>query len=134
MLGLPVLRTMTVNRYATAAGKKYQRDLMKHLRDDLGLDAENLVLTGAEDEGDVVLRHTGVAYQTIIEAKRTRAVDLAGWVKQAEVERDNYVKHRILRDVQDTGFVVVHYRRQHGVAQSYVTTTLPEWLRSQGLV
>jgi hypothetical protein len=53
-------------------------------------------------------------------------------VKQAEVERDNYAKHRYLRD-GEVGFVVVHARRQHGIPKAYVTTTLEEWLRGQGL-
>jgi hypothetical protein len=133
---------MTVNRYATAAGKRFQRDVMKHLRDDRGLDAENLVLTGAEDEGDVILRYRPGLWEerlgpdgtvrTVIECKREKGFHLASWVKQAETERDNYAKHRYLKP-EEVGFVVVHYRRQHGVSQAYVTTTLEEWLRGQGL-
>lgn len=132
---------MTVNRYATAAGKKFQRDVMKYLRDERGLDAENLVLTGAEDEGDVILRWPARAAgdntpdglaRWVIEAKREKGFNLAGWVKQAEVERDNYAKHRYLRS-EEVGFVVVHARRQHGIPKAYVTTTLDEWLRGQGL-
>jgi hypothetical protein len=137
---------MTVNRYATAAGKKFQRDVMKYLRDERGLDAENLVLTGAEDEGDIILRyfpgyefdkpvsHVGPDRQArvVIEAKREKGFHLADWIKQAEVERDNYAKHRYLRS-EEVGFVVVHARRQHGIPKAYVTTTLDEWLRSQGL-
>jgi hypothetical protein len=131
---------MTVNRYATAAGKKFQRDVMKHLRDERGLDAENLVLTGAEDEGDVILKYP-VDRQTqapdglrrvVIECKREKGFNLASWVKQAEVERDNYAKHRFL-NLSSVGFMVVHYRRQHGIPKAYVTTTLDEWLRGQGL-
>jgi hypothetical protein len=137
---------MPVNRYATAAGKKFQRDVMKYLRDDRGLDAENLVLTGAEDEGDIILKYfpgyehdkpagnVGPDRQVriILEAKREKGFHLADWVKQAEVERDNYAKHRYLR-AEEVGFVVVHYRRQHGVPKAYITTTLDEWLRGQGL-
>lgn len=131
---------MTVNRYATAAGKKFQRDVMKYLRDERGLDAENLVLTGAEDEGDVILKWTPRVptqapdriARTVIECKREKGFHLASWVKQAEVERDNYGKHRYI-NLNSIGFVVVHYRRQHGIPKAYVTTTLDEWLRSQGL-
>lgn len=133
---------MTVNRYATAAGKKFQRDVMKYLRDDRGLDAENLVLTGAEDEGDIILRWPpaqvvtpdsalmAAPRRTVIEAKREKGFHLASWVKQAEVERDNYAKHRSLA-VDDVDFVVIHARRQHGISKAYVTTTLDVWLRSQ---
>lgn len=131
---------MTVNRYATAAGKKFQRDVMKYLRDERGLDAENLVLTGAEDEGDIIMRYfhplapagPDSLARVVIEAKREKGFHLADWVKQAEVERDNYAKHRYLR-AEEVGFVVVHARRQHGIPKSYVTTTLDEWLRGQGL-
>jgi hypothetical protein len=133
---------LMVNRYATAAGRKYQRDLMKYLRDERGLDAENLVLTGAEDEGDVILRFwpsmteplkgpDGMS-RVVIEAKREKGFHLADWIKQAEVEAGNYAKHRFLR-TPEVGFVVVHARRQHSIGKSYVTTTLDEWLRSHGL-
>lgn len=135
---------MTVNRYATAAGKKFQRDVMKYLRDERGLDAENLVLTGAEDEGDIILRYTprdlelrsttgpDSAARVVIECKREKGFHLADWVKQAELEAGNYAKHRYLR-LEEVGFVVVHARRQHGIPKAYVTTTLDEWLRGQGL-
>lgn len=126
---------MTVNRYATQAGKKYQRDVMKYLRDDLGLDAENLVLTGAEDEGDVLLRviPTGHGFaglpekRFVIEAKREKGFKLGPWLKQAQVEANNYGLHRGLS--YDPHFVVVHHARGKGISQSYVTTTLDEWLR-----
>lgn len=114
---------------------------MRYLRDDRGLDAENLVLTGAEDEGDIILRYDptiphpygpDLKGRTILEAKREKGFHLADWVKQAETERDNYAKHRYLKP-EEVGFVVVHARRQHGIPKAYVTTTLDEWLRGQGL-
>ena len=134
---------MTVNRYATQAGRKFQRDVMRYLRDERGLDAENLVLTGAEDEGDVILKFTGIPGlgrlagpdgmgRVVIECKREKGFHLADWVKQAEVERGNYAKHRYLK-AEEVGFMVVHARRQHGIPKAYVTTTLEEWLRGQGL-
>jgi hypothetical protein len=125
---------MPVNRYATAAGRKYQRDVMKFMRDDLGLDAENLVLTGAEDEGDIVLKWWArdTLQRVVFEAKREKGFHLADWIKQAEIERDNYTKHRGL-GAGSTGFAVVHARRQHGIAQSYVTLPLNEYLIQIGV-
>lgn len=121
---------MAVNRYATQAGKKYQRDLMKYLRDDLGMDAEQLVLTGAEDEGDILLRlpymDSHLSDRIVIEAKREKGFHLADWVGQGEVEAENYGKHRGLATPP---FVVVHARRNHRMGKSYVTTTLDNWLR-----
>lgn len=118
---------MTVSKYATQAGKKYEADLMKHLREQ-GYDVERLRLSGAEDEGDLLLRlDEGHTRRYVIEAKRRKTLDLGGWVKEAIAERENYTKHRSMA-VERTGFVVVHYRRQHNISQSYVTTTLDEWL------
>lgn len=119
---------MTVSKYATAAGKRYESDLMKHMRQ-LALDVERLRLNGAEDEGDLLLRtHQG---KYVLEAKRTKKMDLGGWVKEARVERDNYAKHRDL-SLGEVGFVVVHYARGKGVAESYVTMPLSEWLAQVG--
>ena len=48
------------------------------------------------------------------------ALDAPG--EQAEVERDNYAKHRYLR-LEEVGFVVVHARRgKPGLGNAYVTT------------
>lgn len=123
---------MTVNRYATQAGRQYETDLMKYLRES-GFDVERLRLTGTEDEGDLLLRGAlGVRY--VIEAKRTKALDLAGWIKEAETERKNYLSHRS-NSLDDTrfalsaGFVVIHKARGKGIGQSYVTTTLDEWMK-----
>lgn len=125
---------MPVNRYATQAGKRFQNDLMKYLRDDRRLDAERLVLTGAEDEGDVLLRlpdhhplMLGADRRIVIEAKREKGFSLADWLKQAESESQNYGRHRSLQ--YDPHFVVVHHRRNHGISKAYVTTSLDEWLR-----
>lgn len=120
---------MTVNKYATQAGKKYETDLMKYLREQ-DFDVERLRLTGVEDEGDLVIRmEDGWTRRYILEAKRHRAIDLAGWVGQAEAERANYAAHRAGdTTLNRTGFVVVHHARGKGIGKSYVTTTLDEWL------
>lgn len=115
---------MTVNRYATQAGKKYESDLMKYLRAQ-GNDIERLRLNGVEDEGDLLLRYDDV--RIVIEAKREKGFKLGPWVKEAEVERENYAKHRGLY-AADANFVVVHHARGQGIGKSYVTTTLDEWL------
>lgn len=121
---------MTVNRYATQAGKKFETDLMKLLRED-GYDVERLRLTGAEDEGDLLLRYTSneLPRRVVIEAKRRKGFDLAQWVKEAQVECKNYKDHRGLGSLDPVNFVVVHYARGKNLSQSYVTTTLEEWLR-----
>jgi hypothetical protein len=116
---------VTVNRYATQAGKKYEADLMKYLREQ-GCDVERLRLTGVEDEGDLLLRGGRVRF--VIEAKREKGFNLAGWVKEAQTERENYDKHRGY-SLFSSEFVVVHHARGKNIGQSYVTTTLDEWLK-----
>lgn len=113
-----------VNKYATQAGKKYETDLMKFLRGE-GKETERLRLTGKEDEGDLVMNTVWGRY--IIEAKRCKSLDLSGWVRQAEVERNNYVQHRSGL-LLNASFVVIHHARGKNIRKSYVTTTLEEWL------
>lgn len=117
---------MTVNHYATRAGKQFESDLMKYLRKQ-NVDVERLRLTGTEDEGDLLIREYHARF--VVEAKRTKTLDLAGWIKEAEAERNNYEKHRGY-GLDPVGFVVVHKARGKGIGQSYVTTTLDEWLKS----
>lgn len=123
---------MTVSKYATQAGRKYETDLLKYLRE-FGHDVERLRLAGAEDEGDLLVRPVAVSgpprgpSRFVIEAKRTKSLDLSGWVKEAETEADNYARHRGL-DLTPPGFLAVHYARGKGIGKSYVTTTLDEWL------
>lgn len=122
---------MPVNKTATQAGKRYEKELLDYLRG-FGHDVERLRLSGAEDEGDLLMRPnlglSGPNPQTryVIEAKRTRSLNLAGWVQEARDEADNYAKHRDL--LTPPGFVVVHKARNRGTGGSYVTTTLDEWL------
>ena len=115
---------MTVNRYATQAGKKFETDLMRYLRG-AGHETERLRLSGSEDEGDLVMNTGWGRY--IIEAKRCKKMDLSGWVKEAEVERNNYVNHRSGL-ILNAAFVVIHHARGKNISKSYVTTTLEEWL------
>jgi hypothetical protein len=104
---------------------------MQYLRTQ-NFDVEKLRLTGTEDEGDLLvrdicsLRHT----RFVIEAKRRRELDLAGWLREAQAERDNYDRHRAIDE--PSGFLVVHKARGKGIGGSYVTTTLDEWIRGLG--
>ena len=123
---------MTVSKYATQAGKRYETELLGYLRE-FGHDVERLRLTGKEDEGDLLFRPywqtarvTHGPGRYVIEAKRTKSLDLAGWVKEAQVEAEHYAKHRDL--LTPPGFLVVHKARNKSLGQSYVTTTLEEWL------
>ena len=104
-------------------GTAWETGLVKYLREQ-GLDADRLRQTGKNDEGDIALR---LRNRFILEAKATARVNLAGWISEAEIEAENYAKHRGL-DVPP-GFVVAYKRRNHSTGQSYIITTLEEWLR-----
>lgn len=120
---------MTVNRYATQAGKRYEKDLWTFLTE-RGYETERLRLAGKEDEGDLWVKSGDGKRVCIIEAKRTKALDLAGWIKEAHTERLNYATHRKIQGFAPNfpGFVVIHYAKGKGIENSYVTTTLNEWL------
>jgi hypothetical protein len=115
---------MTVSRYATQAGRKFQRDVAAYLRTEHGLDAESMVQAGALDEGDVVIRHPNGLL--ILEAKRTKSLDLAGWVGEARAEAENYARKRL---IETPGWAAVSARRNHSIGRAYVITELAEWIR-----
>lgn len=104
-------------------GSIYERQLMVYLREQ-GFDAERLRLTGTLDEGDLQVR---ADRRVVLEAKNRKGMNLAGWVGEAEVERENYADSRGL-DATTVRFAVVHKRAGKGVAHSYVTIPLYEYL------
>lgn len=115
-----------VDQSAARAGRRYEKELLDYLRNQ-GYDAERLRLSGVEDEGDILIRHPDGINRLVIEAKRTRSLNLAGWIKEAKVEAQNYYQHRDL--LYHPGFFVIHHARSKGTSESYLTTTLSEWLR-----
>lgn len=78
--------------------------------------AERRALTGAKDKGDYILPGASFA----LEAKNHKAMDLAGWLAEAQVEAANLgVAHG----------VVVHKRRGKAAAEEqYVTLRLEDFL------
>jgi len=115
-------------------GSRFEREVLDYLRES-GYDAERLRLTGKEDEGDLLIRldHPPVLpkprpKRVVLEAKNVKRMSLAGWVQEAEVEALNYADHRGL-DYDDVHWAVVHKKHGKGVAKSYVTLPLDEFLR-----
>ena len=111
---------------ANPKGGAFERELMKYLREQ-GHDVERLRLSGKEDEGDLLVRWPS-GDRLVIEAKNVKAMDLAGWVKEAEVEAKNYAEHR---GIYQPDFAVVHKRRGKGAAEAYVTMPLREYMRQR---
>lgn len=116
---------MPVSRQAAAKrrGAGFEIDLLNHLRSE-GFDVERLRLAGANDEGDLALRHAhGV---TIIEAKAPGShgrIDLAGWLREAETEAANYARSRLLEPGDVTPLLVVKARQQP-ISHAYVVQRL----------
>ena len=91
-----------------------------------GYDAERLALAGANDEGDIVVRHgsgKGTIYD-IIECKAPgagNAIDLSGWLKEADTEAANFAKARgINPDLVNP--VVVIKARGKSLDQAYIVS------------
>lgn len=103
-------------------GATFERDLMEYLRNE-GYDAERLRLAGSEDEGDLILKLGGLAF--VLEAKNRKQMNLAGWVREAEVESKNYARHRKIPWVN---FAAVIKKRNAGIGEAYVVVPLHEWL------
>lgn len=80
-----------------------------------------LILSGRADQGDVLVEDLGHYY--ILECKAVQKIDLASFVKQAQVEAENYRKANDLPVGSVTGLAVIK-RRNHGVWDSYVVTDL----------
>lgn len=108
-----------------AKGSQWERDLLAYLRNE-GYDAERLRLAGKDDEGDLVLKMGGLPF--IIEAKNEKSINLAGYVREAEVEARNYSRAR-KQGVPGANFAAIVKARGKGTGEAYVVVPLHEWLR-----
>jgi hypothetical protein len=104
-------------------GGRFEKELLDYIRS-MGYDVERLRLSGAQDEGDLLVRTRHSRF--VFEAKNRAKMDLAGWVEEARVESENYLKHRDLDGF--VGYAVIHKRRGKGPGGAYVTLPLSEYL------
>lgn len=80
---------------------------------------------GAFDIGDLAVEIDGVHY--VVEAKATKALDLAGFTSEALKEAANYAElNRLPMGVVRP--IVIAKRRNHGVGRAYVVQELDWWL------
>lgn len=103
-------------------GNGFAEDVANHIASKLGDERiERRVLHGTKDRGDIA----GLIFRgrrVVVECKCCKAMELAQWVDEAEVERGN--------DDAEYG-IVVHKRRGRGakrVGENYVTMTLDTFL------
>lgn len=114
------------NKRNRTAGARWQSDLRNGLRE-AGLDVERLVLTGKEDEGDLVVRdyaHPG--HFVVLEAK-AGLLHPSQFVAEAIVEKAHFVKHRPALDGSRVKGIAVVKRKGLNWRQAYVLTTVEDY-------
>ncbi|XVV02744.1 hypothetical protein ACQPW3_36150 [Actinosynnema sp. CA-248983] len=106
-------------------GAAWQSDLRNGLRG-AGLDVERLVLTGKEDEGDLVVRDfTKPGDFVVIEAKAGQ-LHVTEFVRQALVEGSHFASHRNLDRARVASIAVVK-RRGMNWKDALVLTTVGDY-------
>lgn len=107
------------NKANKAKGADFEISLVQFFREKF-LNAERLVKTGREDEGDLVLRIKDFAL--VVEAKNEKAIDLSGYLREAQREALHYEAHRVHEPTQLSlvlGAAAVK-RRNHGIEKTYI--------------
>ncbi|WIM95753.1 hypothetical protein ACTOB_007883 [Actinoplanes oblitus] len=116
------------NKRNRRAGARWQTVVRDGLRES-GFDIERLALTGAEDEGDHVVRVDPVVLPArrfvVIEAK-AGVLHPAEFVRQASEEAAHFAFHRGLSLAEVTGIAVVK-RRGANWRDAYVLTTVRDY-------
>ena len=101
-----------------AKGSMFERDVEEYLNQ-CGVKARRLPRAGSKDIGDVAieLRSNRVL---VNELKNVKVPAMADWLRQADVEADNYgLKYDV-----DTYPVVIAKARQKSIGEARVTMTL----------
>lgn len=113
-----------------AKGSRWEIDLENYLNQS-GLHARRLPRAGAKDIGDLSV--TIKDFVLVIEAKNVKSVDMAEFLRQADVESDNYeAKYGV-----PTVPIVAVKTRQKGVGEGRITMTIDtllDLLRLGGVV
>lgn len=99
-------------------GAQWQSDIRNALRNGK-YDVEILELSGAEDEGDLVVR-LGNGHYVIIEAKNEASLDVPGYIREAETEANHFAAHRPAVDREKVMPIAVAKARGKGVEDAYV--------------
>ena len=107
-----------VNRNG-AKGSSFERLIADYLRDNVSEFIDRRVKTGAKDKGDIANWRIG-RHRLVVECKTVKAMNLAGWVTEAQEEA--------LNDDAIAG-IVIHKRVKKGQpGDQYVTLTLNDFL------
>jgi len=105
------------HRSARTAGARFERLIADHLAASLDDDRiDRRPSNGAKDRGDIGGVRTPHGGRLVIECKDTTRLDIAGWLRETELERGN--------DDAVAGLIV---HKRHGVSdpgQQWVTCTV----------
>ena len=112
-------------KYNKTKGAKFETDVMKWFRK-MGVLAERLRLSGAEDEGDLVVMVAGDTY--IFELKNTQKMNLKEFWDEAQTEAANYAKHR---GIGKPFSYVLCKKRNAGIEKAWVIQDLTQWLEEK---
>lgn len=104
-------------------GTKYESDLVKHFREDWGVEADRLRLSGSTDEGDIIVRLPGDR-KLVVEAKSGQNIRPKEWHREAEAEAENYAAHRKAPTIPPA--VVVMKKHNFNINQSYALISLKD--------
>ena len=116
---------MTTRKSHKARGATFETDIRDWFRAN-GYDSERLARTGANDEGDVVVRSDFLGSIGVIECKAPgagNAIDLSGWTKEARLESKHYAEARGLEESQVLPSVIIKARGK-SIADSYLVLRL----------
>lgn len=116
---------MTTRKSHKQRGATFETELRDYFRRN-GYDAERLARTGAKDEGDIVVRKDFLGSIGVIEAKAPGAngrINLSGWIKESQVEAENYAKSRGL-DKDSTLPAVIIKARGKSIEDAYLVFRL----------
>ena len=117
---------MSSPKYNKAKGAAFEIDLADGFVEE-GYDAQRLPRAGRNDIGDVFLKTANDIY--VIEAKAPRRdgkIDLSGWIREAEIEAENYRIAKRLT-VAPTPLVIIKASNK-GTGEAYVVQKLSDVL------
>lgn len=110
-------------------GAKFETDIVDYLRSK-GKAAERLPKTGVKDQGDGYELMDNRFY-TMWEAKNEKRINLPGYLKELEVERQHFMEARGLEPWQVHGIVIVK-RRMASMGDCYVVQTVDSFFQIGG--
>lgn len=110
---------------ATQKGTRFETQVADYMRSRLHMPIERRAKCGSKDRGDISGFRIG-PWDCVVECKNRKAMDLPGWLAEAEDERENACA---------SYGVVIHKRRGYGdnnMGGTYVTMTLDTLLDIAG--